>query len=196
VLDGVEDSELILASLERPGMFEGIFDRHYDSVRIYAQRRVGTADGEELAASTFEVAFAHRARFDADRFTSARPWLLGIANNLVRRHVRRGEVRRRLRPLSIAIDDAAPEPALDRVVAETQRPAIRAALARLSGDDRETFLLLVLGDLSYAEVAESVGVPLGTVRSRVNRARGLLRELLSEAEAINPGMTTPGESDG
>jgi RNA polymerase sigma factor (sigma-70 family) len=165
-------------------------------VRIYVQRRLGHDDGEEVAASAFEWAFAHRDRFDDATFSSAKPWLIGIANNLVRRHLRRQEVRRRRLPISIALDRSSPEPSLDGLVALEQRPALRVAFESLSPDDRETFLLVVLAELSYQEVAETMGVPVGTVRSRVNRARGRLRELLGAAEAINPGDEDSGERDG
>lgn len=190
------DGELIRRSRDDPELFEAIFERHYDLVRIYVQRRLGQADGEEVAATTFEWAFAHRDRFDDGSYSSARPWLIGIANNLVRRHVRRLDVRRRHWPISIALDRFAPEPGLDRLEALEQRPALRDALQSLSADDRETFLLVVLADLPYQEAAQALGVPVGTVRSRVNRARGRLRELLGSTEAINPGDAESGEIDG
>jgi DNA-directed RNA polymerase specialized sigma24 family protein len=164
-VDPGTDAQLIRRSRDEPGLFEVIFDRHYDVVRVYAQRRIGMADGEEIAASTFEQAFMQRDRFDTDTFRSARPWLIGIANNLIRRHVRREEVRRRHWPVS----------------------AIRSTLAARSDDDRETFLLVVLADLSYEDAAQIMAVPTGTVRSRINRVRRRLRELMEAAEAINPG---------
>lgn len=186
-MDPGTDAQLIRRSRNEPGLFEVIFDRHYDMVRVYAQRRVGTDNGEEIAAGTFEQAFTQRDRFDTDTFRSARPWLIGIANNLIRRHARREEVRRRHWPVSIAMDRSAWEPDLDRLEARERGPAIRSALAALSEDDRETFLLVVLADLSYEDVAQIVGVPTGTVRSRINRVRRRLRELMEAAEAINPG---------
>jgi RNA polymerase sigma factor (sigma-70 family) len=181
------DAELIRRSRDEPGLFEMIFDRHYDVVRVYAQRRVGMDDGEEVAAGTFEQAFTQRDRFDTDTFRSARPWLIGIANNLIRRHVRHEDVRRRHWPVSIALEGSAWEPDFDALDAVERGPAIRSALASLSEDDRETFLLVVLAELSYEDVAQILGVPTGTVRSRINRVRRKLRELLEVAEAINPG---------
>jgi RNA polymerase sigma factor (sigma-70 family) len=186
-VDPGTDAQLIRRSRDEPGLFEVIFDRHYDVVRVYAQRRIGMADGEEIAASTFEQAFMQRDRFDTDTFRSARPWLIGIANNLIRRHVRREEVRRRHWPVSIALDRSTWEPDLDGLEARERGPAIRSALAALSDDDRETFLLVVLADLSYEDAAQIMAVPTGTVRSRINRVRRRLRELMEAAEAINPG---------
>jgi RNA polymerase sigma-70 factor, ECF subfamily len=181
------DAQIIVRSLDDAALFEQIFDRHYDIVRVYAQRRLGMDDGEEIAASTFENAFVQRSRFDDRIFTSARPWLMGIANNLVRRHLRHKDVRLRYWPVSIAVSTPEAEPNLDAVDAQRQAPMMRAALSELSDHDRETFLLVVLGELSYAEVAEIVEVPLGTVRSRVHRARTKLRELMEAGKAINLG---------
>jgi RNA polymerase sigma factor (sigma-70 family) len=89
--------------------------------------------------------------------------------------------------VSIALEGSAWEPDFDALDAVERGPAIRSALASLSEDDRETFLLVVLAELSYEDVAQILGVPTGTVRSRINRVRRRLRELLEAAEAINPG---------
>jgi RNA polymerase sigma factor (sigma-70 family) len=181
------DAELIQRSIEKPAVFEEIFDRHYEIVRGYAQRRLGMDDGEEIAAATFEQAFLQRARFDGRTSATARPWLIGIANNLVRAHLRHAGVERRHLPVSIALTMPESEFNLDAIDAQRRIPELNAALAELSDQDRETFLLVVLGELTYAEVAGTVGVPVGTVRSRVNRARGVLRELLFPPKTINRG---------
>lgn len=186
------DAEIITRSLTEPPLFEYIFSRHYQVVRMYAQRRAGLDHGEEVAAATFEQAFIARHRFDADRHASARPWLIGIANNLLLRHSRHQGIRQRHWPLSISLARDEPEMSLDAIEAEEQRPLLRAALARLAERDRETFLLVVLGELSYSEVAAVLNIPVGTVRSRVNRVRRLLRELLEATEAI----TTEGRERG
>ena len=186
------DGQLIWKSLRRLEAFEVVFDRHYDVVRRYCQRRVGFADGEEIASETFVQAFAQRRRFDAERFSSARPWLIGIANNLIRSHLRHEDVRRRHWPVSIALNSSEPEPGLDALAADEQAPALVAALSSIPVFDRETFLVVVVGELSYAEAAEVMGIPQGTVRSRVHRVRTTLRELLGSAEAINPGGVIEG----
>lgn len=194
-MEPATDAELIRGSHEDPEIFERIFDRHYDAVRVYAQRRVGMEDGEEIAAETFVQAFAQRHRFRDSMFDSARPWLIGIANNLVRHHVRHQAVRRK-HWLIFAVDPTAYEPSLDGLEALESRPVLRKALESLSKDDRETFLLVVLADLPYREVAQILQVPEGTVRSRINRARRRLRELLDPSEAINPGELDLGEPNG
>ena len=186
------DAQIIQGSIDKPALFEEIFDRHYEIVRAYAQRRLGMDDGEEIAAATFEQAFMQRSRFDGRTSATARPWLIGITNNLVRSHRRHAGVERRHPPVSIALTMPESEPNLDAIDAQRRIPDINAALSELSDQDRETFLLVVLGELSYADVAGIVGVPVGTVRSRVNRARGVLRELLFPPKTINPGKQERG----
>jgi RNA polymerase sigma factor (sigma-70 family) len=171
------DANVIIVSLEDPARFEAIFTRHYEKVRRYAQRRLGAEAGEDVAAQTFQVAFSNRARFDP-AYESARPWLIGIATNLVRRHARSERARWR------ATGRFPFEPPLAEVDASTldaqrARALIAAALAELSDVDRETFVLHVLGDLTYQEIAQLTEVPIGTVRSRIHRARGQLREQIT-----------------
>lgn len=190
------DAAIIRASLDDPSRFEAIFDRHYDRIRRYAQRRLGRDDGEDVAALTFVIAFSNRASFDPS-YGSAAGWLIGIAANLARRHARSERIHRRALqrlPHEVPVSEMDPN-ILD---AQRARGAIMAALQTLSEPDQETFLLHVLGELSYRETAQILGVPLGTVRSRINRARGKLREHLSRAEATESrdmNREDPGEED-
>lgn len=179
-----DDALIIGASLAEPHRFEEIFDRHYETVRRYAQRAVGPDAGEEVAAQAFLEAFAHRERFDA-AYSSARPWLLGIATNLIRHHARSERVHwTALRRMTVERDeeDLATEDGLD---AARAAPAILAALATLAESDRDAFLMYALGELTYPEVAEAMGIPVGTVRSKIFRVRRLLRERLVLEEAIS-----------
>src|SRR6476619_4674866 len=82
------DSEVIAASLADPSAFGVVFERHYDAVHGYLQRRLDGPFADELAAQTFLVAFDGRSRFDRGR-PDARPWLFGIATNLAHNHRRR-----------------------------------------------------------------------------------------------------------
>src|SRR5699024_11059694 len=130
-------------------------------------------EAAELVSETFRVAFDARARFDPER-VRIRPWLYGIATNVLRHHHRlRGREARavlRVVPSPEAVDSH--EAALvDAVDAASAWPGVAAAVARLAPRDREVLLLLAWEELSYAEIAEVVGVPVGTVRSRINRAR-------------------------
>jgi DNA-directed RNA polymerase specialized sigma24 family protein len=82
------DSALIASSCSSPDDFAVIFDRHFDAVFGYLQRRIGHEVAEDLTAETFLVGFNGRYRFDTSQ-DSARPWLLGIATNLFRHYRRR-----------------------------------------------------------------------------------------------------------
>lgn len=178
-MDQEPDAALIAASIDTPVAFAALFDRHYDFVHRYLGRRVGLDIADDLASETFTTAFRVRARYDLAH-SNARPWLLGIATNLIRHH-RRAEVRRlrayeRLEAERAAgIDEAL---VAARVDAAAERPRIARALARIPDGDRDPLLLLAWADLTYAEIAIALNIPIGTVRSRIHRARRRLRELL------------------
>ena len=175
------DGEAIRASLSRPEAFEPVFDRHYDSIFKYLARRVGPDVGGELASEVFTIAFAQRSRFrdDAD---DARPWLYGIAANLARRQARTWRRSRRAGQRSTGGNviwlDPAPE---ERIDAERMRAILISAISQLRSAEREVLLLHALTDLSYREVAQALSIPIGTVRSRLARARRLVREILIES---------------
>jgi RNA polymerase sigma factor (sigma-70 family) len=184
------DASLIAQSLTDPQSFVGIFDRHFDEVHRYLHRRVGRDLADELSAETFVRAFAGRRSFQP-RSASALPWLYGIATNVLRRH-RRTELRR-LRAYArsgqdpaVALDEDAVAARLD---AADRGPALARALARLSTEERDTVCLVALGELTNEQAAEALGVPEGTIASRLHRARARLRLLLEEqspTERITP----------
>jgi RNA polymerase sigma factor (sigma-70 family) len=182
------DAAAIRRSLADPAAFAAVFDRHFVAVHRYVHRRAGRDVADELAGETFRVAFEGRARWS--RMTpDARPWLLGIATNLLRRHRRTEE--RRLRALArTGVDEwATPdETALaERADARQARAALAAALAALSPDDRDVLLLIALGDLAYDDAAQALGIPPGTVASRLNRARRVLTAMLARPEEDQHG---------
>jgi RNA polymerase sigma factor (sigma-70 family) len=178
-MDETTDADLIRASLGEPRVFAGIFERHFARVRGYLGRRVEYDIASDLASDTFTVAFDRRGRFDPAR-TDAAPWLLGIATNLLRHH-RRSEGRRlralaRL-PREPGVEDGASAIA-SRIDADALRGPLFIALSDLAPGDRDVLLLLAWADLSYAEIATALEIPVGTVRSRLHRARARLRERL------------------
>lgn len=179
----LSDAAIIHASLEDPARFGTIFERHWDSVQRYAARRIGAAVGEDVAAETFLVAFVRRTSFHPEA-TTARPWLLGIATNLLRHHLRDEQTHLRILA-SIAIEE---EPGLpddpEWLRAIAALPVVSEVLGSLSPEDRDTFLLYALEDLSYFEIALALGVPVGTVRSRIHRVRLRLRERILASRAI------------
>jgi RNA polymerase sigma-70 factor, ECF subfamily len=163
------DAQAIGASLADPEVFAVLFDRHFDAVHGYAQRRVGPDLADEIAAETFTRAFDRRRRYDASR-EDARPWLLGISTNLLRRHWRSERRRFDAYARAAGLEHGGGEPAAP--VASD----LAAALKALSRREREPLLLLAWADLSYEEIAVALGVPIGTVRSRISRARARLRD--------------------
>ncbi|MDQ1510375.1 MAG: hypothetical protein QOG50_2219 [Actinomycetota bacterium] len=173
------DAAVITASLDDPGRFGALFDRHATVVFRYLVRRVGVDEAESLLGDVFRIAFEKRANYDGAR-PNARPWLYGIATNLLAHH-RRTEARRigataRLLARRPAADDASDQ-VVERLDAEELWPHVAEAVARLPEGERDALLLYVWEELSYDEIASALDVPVGTVRSRLNRARQNLREL-------------------
>jgi RNA polymerase sigma-70 factor, ECF subfamily len=173
------DASVIQRSLRHPEAFGEVFDRHWEAVHRYCRSRAG-GDGEGLAAETFRLAFDRRAGYDSGR-ADALPWLLGLATNLIRNHLRRlsrGERAARRLDAGPAADHA--DAAIDRAEAELLGPALSEALDGIRAGERDILLLLAWNDLSYEEVAQALDIPVGTVRSRISRARLRLRARLAE----------------
>jgi RNA polymerase sigma factor (sigma-70 family) len=180
-MDSLSDPQVIARSLEEPQAFAEIFERHFEAVHSYLARRVGPDAAGDLTADVFFEAFKSRRRYDVSR-ASARPWLLGTATNLMRRHWR--TERQRLRSLAQVDRPSAIEPGAEETVARVDAArsadAVAAAVATLSSGERDVLLLVAWADLSYAEVSEALGIPIGTVRSRLSRARRVLRDQLAK----------------
>jgi RNA polymerase sigma factor (sigma-70 family) len=185
------DAELIAGSVEDPARFAGVFDRHYEVIARFLSRRVGRSLGEELASETFIRAFTQRRDYDR-AYPDAAPWLYGIANNLLGKHAREQDRRRRAYARSVEPFHAGDEvqQAEDRVDAGARGPAVAAALARLRPADRDTLLLFALGDLDYESISRAANVPVGTVRSRLHRARRCISVELGVAKQA-AGAETP-----
>ncbi|QYN19852.1 RNA polymerase sigma factor [Amycolatopsis sp. DSM 110486] len=179
----MDDAGVIGRSVAEPDLFAAIFDRHAPHIHRYLARRLGRDVADDALADTFLVAFGKRAHYDGTR-PDARPWLYGIATNIVSRH-RRDEVRQ-YRLLRAVGPQAAVDGHADRVAAQVSAqargPELGAALAALSAKDRDVVLLVAAEQLAYEEVAQALGIPVGTVRSRLNRARRQLRAALGGAE--------------
>ena len=176
-----DDAAVIQLSRHEPEYFTELFRRHAPYIQRYVVRRLGQDAADDIVAETFLLAFRQRDSYDQTR-SDARPWLYGIATNLIGHH-RRAEIRQ-YRALARTGADPVTESFTDRiddrVSASTASRRLAAALARLSAELRDTLLLVAWGDLSYEETATALGVPVGTVRSRISRARSALRRSLGD----------------
>jgi RNA polymerase sigma factor (sigma-70 family) len=165
------DASIIEESLERPQAFAALFDRHFDQIHRYLARRLGNDRADDVAATTFAVAFERRATFRDH--VDALPWLFGIATNLLRNEWR---AERRaldaLAELTVSADRGRVEGA------GTDSVGISELLAGLDADQRDVLLLHAWEGFSYQEIAAALRVPIGTVRSRLSRARAHLRPLI------------------
>lgn len=157
-------------------VFAGLFDEHAPGLHRYLSRRVGSA-ADDLVAETFLAALAGRDGFDRSR-ADPRAWLYGIATNLLRRHQRQ-----ELRGLAATANACAGElpgsdpgdVVPDQVDARDRVGRLASGIADLSPDDRDVLLLIAWAGLAGNEVAQVLGVPVGTVRSRLHRVRRQLR---------------------
>ncbi|MDH6452038.1 MULTISPECIES: RNA polymerase sigma factor [unclassified Streptomyces] len=172
-----------------PDAFAELYDQCARSVYNHAFRL--TADwsvAEDVMSATFMEAWRRRDSIEAEG-GSLRPWLLGIATNVSRSH---GRGNRRYRAAASAaaqagvveVADHAEETA-GRVDDRRRITATLTALASLRRPEREVLVLCLWEGLEYADAARALGVPVGTVRSRLSRARSRLRKF-AEAELARP----------
>ncbi|MBP2324384.1 RNA polymerase sigma-70 factor (ECF subfamily) [Kibdelosporangium banguiense] len=191
--DDRDDAAIVQASLRDPDQFAVIFDRHAPYVHRYLARRLGLQAADDLVAETFLVAFGKRKRYDHNR-TDARPWLYGIATNLVGQHRRDEAKQLRLRNAISPEPDVAShaERVVAQVAAQAMGQLLGTALAELSTGDRDVLLLVAWEGLTYDQVAMALDIPVGTVRSRLNRARKQVREVLEVPQRKQKEIRTHG----
>jgi RNA polymerase sigma-70 factor, ECF subfamily len=182
------DAAIIRQSRREPEHFAAVFDRYYIQIHGYAARRLGQSLADDVAAETFLIAFARRDQYDDSR-PDARPWLYGIAANLVARHHRAEE--RRYRALARARADEISEGYADQVAgrldAQACRALLAAALAEIAEGDRDVLLLVAWAELTSEEAGHALGIPAGTARSRLHRARKQIRAALGQAGPATTG---------
>jgi RNA polymerase sigma factor (sigma-70 family) len=159
--------------------FGRLFERHARSVYNHCFRRTASwADAEELTSAVFLAAWRRR-HVVRPIGESARPWLLGVANNLLRNH---GRSLRRYRAALARLPDPRPEPdpaddVTGRLADERQMRRVLALVGRLPRRDQEVLALCAWSELTYEEAAAVLDIAVGTVRSRLARARARLVEL-------------------
>jgi RNA polymerase sigma factor (sigma-70 family) len=177
-----DDAELVERSRRDPEQFAAVVERHGPCIHRYLARRVGRDLADDLTAETFLVAFARRRDYDLG-YKNAAPWLYGIATRIVGQH-RRQEVRQLRIHGAVAPEPDEPDHAgqvAAHVTARTLREPLARAIAGLPRGERDALLLVAWELLSYDDTARALGIPAGTVRSRLNRARGRLRPVFCAA---------------
>lgn len=175
------DADVIAHSSRRPESFGLIFDRHAISIHRFIARRTDTETADDVLSEVFAAAFKRRDRFDL-AYDSALPWLYGIALNSIRRSWRTTSAHQRV---SSRLDhkDAVPsheDDAVERLDAAERWARLRPLVDELADGDRQALLLYAWEDLTYAQIALALEVPLGTVRSRIHRARAYVQARLEE----------------
>ena len=170
------DAAIIAASRAEPEHFAAIYGRYATPLYRYAYRRVGPEHADDVVADTFVAAFRRRETYDTTR-PDARPWLFGIATKEIARWHRAEAARYRAlaRSGTAPPDDGMADDVAQAVSAQAAAPALAEALAELAPGDRDVLLLAAWGELTYEEIAGTLELKVGTVRSRLHRARRAVR---------------------
>ncbi|MGA2528943.1 MAG: RNA polymerase sigma factor [Acidimicrobiales bacterium] len=181
-----EDEEDLFASLTEPARFTSIFERHVSEIHRYLSYRVGADLADDLTAETFLRAFKGRWNFEVSKGDVA-AWLFGIATNLLRHH-RRDEQRRFRIDREVAARESPLRAGEDFVERIASRSVIGKALGALDAKSRDVVVLVAGAGLTYEQAASALAIPLGTVRSRLSRARNQVRSQLGpEPDPLTKG---------
>jgi RNA polymerase sigma factor (sigma-70 family) len=165
----------------RPDAFVEVVSRHELTVHAFLSRRAGPQVAADLLGEVWVRAFAGRAGYDP-AYPDARPWLFGIARNVLRAHWRSRQNASPADPLTDLAEDPWDE-VIDRLDSAGQAQALAAAIRALPPAERDVLLLVAWEQLTPAQAARALGVPAGTARSRLHRARAALRLIRTEENA-------------
>jgi RNA polymerase sigma factor (sigma-70 family) len=189
-LAAMTDVELLDAARDRdPHAFGVLFRRHADAVYNYCYRRIGSwSDAEDATSLVFLETWRNRekARTLDD---SLRPWLLGVATNVLRNQ-KRAERRYDAALYRLAATSTSAQASPDPAELYPARQEFAYAVDQLNSmqrAEREVVALVLLAELSYVEVASALAIPIGTVRSRYSRA---LRKLRLQPQALRESGPT------
>jgi RNA polymerase sigma-70 factor (ECF subfamily) len=188
-LRALEDTELVNACLAGDGRaFEELVARYQVRLLNFVYRTIGDRDrAEDLVQEVFIRVYRHLGRFDQGKKFST--WIYTIASNLAKNELRNrsrsplvlfqaisAKFEDEDRPLQFEDEGSRPD---DLFRKRHLREAVEAAVQQLPAHHREVFVLRELEGKSYEEIAEITGVNLGTVKSRLNRARGAFAEVVA-----------------
>jgi RNA polymerase sigma-70 factor (ECF subfamily) len=173
-----QDAELIRRlAADDAGALDALLERHWAAVYRYVERRSGSGEhAADVAQEVFCRLWERRSAWRPDG--SVRGLLLRLARNMAVSEHRRQQARARATTgyAELYLERAAPMPAERAEL----RGALEAAVAALSPRRREVFLLRMLDDLSYDEIAEVMGTTRQTVANQLSQALGALRETLAD----------------
>lgn len=185
------DSEVMAVSVATPEVFGALFDRYAGRVHRYLAASGDAAAAEALTTECFRVAFERRAAY-VPQADSCLPWLLGIARNLARNDARGARRRDRVHAAASrpAMDDVRFSDVDSRLDDQSLRNLLRRTLENLPREQREVLVMFAVADMTYEEISHATAAPIGTVRSRLNRARSRVR-----AELEQQGVTLDEEQE-
>ncbi len=182
MLDMHTDAQLLTAVAGGDtNALEPLIARHHVALHRFVARRVG-ADAEDVVAETFECACRRAGAYHAAG-PDARPWLFGIANNLLRGHARREAAMYRAYART-GVDPAGPSAEDCARLDGGHGRVLAGALAKMRTEHREALLLYALAELSYEEVATALDVPVGTVKGWLSRGRAVAARHLAAAGVV------------
>jgi RNA polymerase sigma factor (sigma-70 family) len=194
-LRDLSDAALWARTGQEPTAFAEIFHRHADAVYNHCFRKTASwSTAEDLRSVVFLEAWRRRQEVRLHE-ESILPWLLAVANNVVRtraRSLRRHRSMLARLPISLVSTDDPEAEAIARLDDEAQMRRVQSAISGLPPAEQDVLALCVWAELDYAAAAVALGVPVGTVKSRLSRARQHLRQ----AVAVGPaGQPATGGSD-
>lgn len=186
------DSAIIARSIDDPSAFGEVFVRHAPRIHRFVASRVGQAIADDIISETFLIAFERRTKYD-QTFPNCAPWLFGIATNLVSRHRVQEARTYKIMERVIGREETEEDHFLTMAQIDAQMEVVRlaGALGQLKPRDRDVLLLFAWEDLTYEQIAAALGIPVGTVRSRLNRARRIIRTNSVAKEISNDRVRAP-----
>lgn len=186
-MDGLSEPDLWARAQQGDGeAFGALFARHATAVYNHAFRRTSSWErAEETVSVVFLETWRRRDQVVLDADGSILPWLLGVANNVARHHhrsrLRHARLLAKLPAVATVPDHA--DLVAQRLADQATMRTVQQAMATLTRGERDVVALCVWADLSYAQAAVAMGVPVGTVRSRLSRARTKLRSAATPSSA-------------
>jgi RNA polymerase sigma-70 factor (ECF subfamily) len=189
--DDTDERLLSRAAAGDEEAFVALYRRRQPAIYRYALQMGGSpAVAQDVTQEVFMAVVRGAAGFDATRGAVA-PYLFGMARNLVRRAWRSSGPRATSLDAADAVEPSVVDDPLDGLVARERESQIQRAVAALPPHYREVIVLCELGELSYADTAAAIGQPVGTVRSRLHRARSLLANKLCRSDASASAIGEP-----